>query len=427
MSTWPLRLVHASDLHLEQPPYGLADVPDHLREMLLEAPYQAARRVFDTVVAEEVDFLLLAGDVVNPRMAGPRAITFLADQFDRLSEAGIAVYWAGGRADLPQAIRAANQWPTNVHIFSSTSVDEFLHERDGQPVASIVGRSRGRSKKIPIAQLRPERQDLVPVGVAYGSLTRADPEQQHVAYLAVGGRHAHHSSTGTSQRVACHSGSPQGRCPQETGPHGCTLVEINGTGQPQTQFISTDVLRWSTLSAVVDSKTSLEMLEQQLTECIEKLTAESEEHHQFVSWNVSGCGPLLRSLRFGQSSDPLLHGLRRRFGFQSPAVWSVSVEVDSSTTVLPREWAEQDTILGDFLRFTEQHLDDPQLPLDLDSLLRERYLAGQLGDAIQFQNLPMRENVLKEAAILGADLLGADLLGASLQDVVTTGAATPES
>ncbi len=422
MSTWPLRFVHASDLHLEQPPCGLADVPDHLREMLLEAPYQAARCVFDTAVSEEVDFLLLAGDVVNPRMAGPRAIAFLVDQFERLAEAGIAVYWAGGRVDPPRAIHAAYQWSTNVRIFSSTSVDEILHERDGQPVASIVGRSRGRSNKIPIAQLRSEQPGLITVGVTYGSLTHTGAEQQHVAYLAVGGCHTH-QSFGTSQRVACHSGSPQGRCPQETGPHGCTLVEIDGEGRPQAQFVSTDVLRWTTLSAVVDPKTSLEMLEQQLAERIETLAAESGETHQFVSWNVSGHGPLLRSLRFGQSSDQLFQGLRRRFGFQSPTLWSVSVEVDSSTTVLPREWAEQDTILGDFLRFTERHLDDPQLPLDLGSLLGERYLAGQLGDAIRFPNPQMREHVLKEAAILGADLLGAGLQDA----VMATGVTTPES
>jgi hypothetical protein len=186
-------------------------------------------------------------------------------------------------------------------------------------------------------------------------------------------------------------------------------------------------MRWTTLSAVVDPETSLEMLEQQLAEHIERLAAESEEHHQFVSWSVSGHGPLLRTLGFGESSDQLLHDLRRRFGFQSPTIWSVSVESDSSTTVLPREWAEQDTILGDFLRFTEQHMDDPQLPLDLESLLPERYLAGQLGDAIRFQNLQMREHTLKEAAILGADLLGAGIPETDLPDAVATGVTTPES
>ena len=68
MSTWPLRFVHASDLHLKQSPHGLSDGPDHLREMLREAPYQAAGNVFDTAIVEEDDCVLLAGDIVNAKL-----------------------------------------------------------------------------------------------------------------------------------------------------------------------------------------------------------------------------------------------------------------------------------------------------------------------------------------------------------------------
>ena len=94
--TQPIRLVHASDLHLEQPIYGLADVPDHLRELLVEAPYQAAEQVFETALAENADALLLAGDVLNVDRAGPPAIVLLLDQFARLGDRGIQVFWAGG-------------------------------------------------------------------------------------------------------------------------------------------------------------------------------------------------------------------------------------------------------------------------------------------------------------------------------------------
>ena len=46
-----LRLLHASDLHLEQPIYGLAEVPDHVRELLIESPYHAAEQVFEAALA----------------------------------------------------------------------------------------------------------------------------------------------------------------------------------------------------------------------------------------------------------------------------------------------------------------------------------------------------------------------------------------
>ena len=35
-------------------------MPDHLRELLIEAPYHAAEQVFETALAEDVDAVLLA-------------------------------------------------------------------------------------------------------------------------------------------------------------------------------------------------------------------------------------------------------------------------------------------------------------------------------------------------------------------------------
>ena len=61
MSQPPLRLVHASDLHLENPLGGVAEVPDHLRDVFLNAPYLAAEQVFELAISEGADALLLAG------------------------------------------------------------------------------------------------------------------------------------------------------------------------------------------------------------------------------------------------------------------------------------------------------------------------------------------------------------------------------
>ena len=52
MSQPPLRFVHASDFHLELPLGGVSEVPSHLRELFLEAPFQAAHQVFDIAVTE---------------------------------------------------------------------------------------------------------------------------------------------------------------------------------------------------------------------------------------------------------------------------------------------------------------------------------------------------------------------------------------
>src|SRR5688572_19005640 len=115
--TQPLRLVHASDFHLELPLYGLAEIPDHLRELLIEAPYSAAKQVFETALAEDVDAVLLAGDLLHVDRAGPPAIVLLLDQFARLGERKIPIYWAGGTVDTPDSWPRSVVLPENVHVF----------------------------------------------------------------------------------------------------------------------------------------------------------------------------------------------------------------------------------------------------------------------------------------------------------------------
>ena len=76
MSGRPFRFLQAGDLHLELPLQGLAEIPDHLRPTLIDAPFLAAEQVFETAAAEHVDFVVLTGDVLNPEHAGPRGSRF---------------------------------------------------------------------------------------------------------------------------------------------------------------------------------------------------------------------------------------------------------------------------------------------------------------------------------------------------------------
>ena len=87
-----LRFIHASDFHLERPLQGVGEVPDHLRDAFLEAPYHAAEQVFETAIAEQADFLVLAGDIIESAAAGPHGADFLRQQFQRLADHDVAVY-----------------------------------------------------------------------------------------------------------------------------------------------------------------------------------------------------------------------------------------------------------------------------------------------------------------------------------------------
>ncbi len=65
------RFIHASDFHLESPLGDLDSLPSHLRDAMADAPRRAAQAVFEAALADNIDFLVLCGDLISPQVGGP--------------------------------------------------------------------------------------------------------------------------------------------------------------------------------------------------------------------------------------------------------------------------------------------------------------------------------------------------------------------
>ncbi len=206
------RFLHASDLHLELPPGGLAEVPDHLRGALVDAPYRAAERVFDAALKHHVDFVVLAGDIVDPQAAGPRAIAFLNGQFERLAQAGVRVYWAGSPSDGFETW--GDVWPLgeNVTRLPLGRVEHVIHYRAGEALALIVGTSCNRTRSLQPAAFRTE-DELFAVAAAYGQAEDEGLAAQGIDYWALGGEHTRRSlvTGAVTAPLLWHAARPCGR------------------------------------------------------------------------------------------------------------------------------------------------------------------------------------------------------------------------
>ena len=162
-------------------------------------------------------------------------------------------------------------------------------------------------------------------------------------------------------------GSPQGRRPEETGVHGCTLVQVDAQRQTRTTLIPTDAVRWLNERIAVDETTTREDLETRLRDRVHALQEAAPASALLISWTIAGRGPLAAQLRRTKLAAELLDWLRSDYGHRSPAAWSVSLEVEVSET-LPPEWYEQETIRGDFLRAVRQLQMNPEEPLGIGFL-----------------------------------------------------------
>ncbi len=160
------RFIHASDFHLERPMQDIMDLPDHLRRTLVEAPWKAAASVFEHALLENVDFVVLSGDLLNPVAAGAQGVAFLLDRFEELAAREIEVYWAGGGADDPERWPESVALPSNVHVFSKRGVEPVIHRRNGIPLVTLLGRSSDGAETIRAAEYAHEADDNYAIAVA---------------------------------------------------------------------------------------------------------------------------------------------------------------------------------------------------------------------------------------------------------------------
>jgi DNA repair exonuclease SbcCD nuclease subunit len=412
-----LRLLHASDLHLELPLYGLAEIPDHLRELIVEAPFQAAEQLFEFALAENVDAVLLAGDVLNVDRAGPPAIMLLLEQFARLGERSIPVYWAGGAVDVPDNWPRSVPLPGNVHVFPVGSVETLDLTRDGEVIARIQGTSCREGGIVESRGFHRDAHGLLTIGVAYGTNDSPGHEADRVHYMALGGRHRA-ETVDQEPGIAHYSGTPQGRGPSETGPHGTTLVTVDESGRAKTRFVATDAARWRREALELTATTRSEQLYERMVERLEKALAAEPGVDQLVCWEIRGTGPLVNRLRPGGLADELLVNLRRQFGAPAKGravAWSVSLECRAPLSV-PAEWYDEETVLGDLLRQVREFELHDELPLDLRQFVPDELRGDPLAAIARIGESAERHELLSSAAKLGVDLLTLPLEAGDLPD-----------
>lgn len=400
------RFLHSGDFHLELPLSGVSQIPDDWRHWFVDAPLQAARCVFEAAIKEEVDFVVLAGDLLDPPQAGPRAISFLMEQFQLLQEKGIAVYWTGGTVDRPEEWPSGLRFASGVQLYPTNRVDEVTHMRGDHPLASVYGQSRSTRNEIRLSDYHHDDVEVFAVGVCPAFLEAASLQRLSMNYWALGGEHQRRTLTGLAA-TAHYPGSPQGRNPEETGAHGCTLVQVDEEGKTRSRFIPTDIVRWQREKIVTSATASIAEIERLLLERARKLVADADDRPQLVTFVVDGVDRWTISARKPGTPDRLLQKLRDEFVRAKPPLWTVDIEFTSPQEQAPA-WFEEDTIRGDFLRATRDWREESTLPLTFDAFLPHKELLDSLECDLGLDEIAVRRAVLEQAAVLGVELLSAD-------------------
>ena len=211
--------------------------------------------MFDAAIAQRVDFVILSGDVIESQSAAPRDWLLLIEQFQRLAERNIAVYWCGGAVDWQRHWPSFVQWPANVRFFPAGQVGRYRHEIGGQVVCEIVGRAWDRSGPPKAYDFSPSDERVFSIAVAHADWNCAALGEMDLDYWALGGLHQRATPLDASC-IAHYAGTPQARSAEEIGAHGCTLVAVDEMRRINLMPIHCDVMRWQTPQLSWDASSS---------------------------------------------------------------------------------------------------------------------------------------------------------------------------
>ena len=261
------------DIHLGTACSGL---PDEIAALGLDpselTPAAALELSVDFALAEKVDAVLFAGDVVESTNARFEAMPSLEVGVRRLVEAGIAVVAVAGNHDVEALPRLATMIEGFSLLGAAGQWQARAITKNGRQVAEIVGWSFGERfvRESPVARLLKEpleapsaaiprigllHADLDAAGGHYAPVRRAELENTGFEAWLLG--HIHKPSLDSlsaapASRPIGYLGSLIALDPSETGPHGPWLVTVAKDGKLRLEQVPLAPLRWEHIDVSID-------------------------------------------------------------------------------------------------------------------------------------------------------------------------------
>lgn len=379
-----VRFLHTADLHLGSQLKTQHRQATETVDTLNSAIYTAVERLFDTAIEEDVDFVVIAGDLYDEDSRSVKANTFLKEQFDRLADRGIPVYVSYGNHDPVGSATDYVDLPENVYEFDHEDPQEFHYPDEESPAARIWGQSyrdRHESRSMyrrftPADERVPNigvlHTGLNPDGRQYVPAARSDLESRdEIHYWALG--HIHDPRIHENEQPIAYSGVPQGRQITEPGFGGGYLVELDADGDYEIEFVPTSPVVWQTVEVDVGDENiaSIPDIERRIEQTLEDFSMPTDLFDgtsvtlrdpdwgidgYVCRWELTGNGPVHETL---SNDEDALHELTRRLrdGLTSrkPFVWTEAVR-NSTGPPIPSidEFRGDDRVIDEYLSLVDE-------------------------------------------------------------------------
>ncbi|MCU6709533.1 DNA repair exonuclease [Paenibacillus sp. J5C_2022] len=364
--TVPFRFLHAADLHLDSPFRGLSKAPAAVRSALEQSTFSALKALTELAIREEVDFVVVAGDLYDEADSSLRAQLALAREWSKLHEHGIAVFAIHGNHDHMGGQRAKLKLPESVHIFGPEAMSgQPAYRRSGELAAYIYGQSYGRRAVTDniAASYRPSAEAPFHIALLHANVG-GDPS--HDAYapctlreLTAGGfhywalGHIHTRAILHQYPHVVYPGNVQGRHPRETGSRGCYIVDVSRSGDVQLDFRPLDAVRWIEGAISINGIPDEGELLDKLLEVSYELASREDGRPVMIRLKLTGEGMLHSKLADGAILADMLESLQAEHATEEEtSAWIFVYELEQHTRE-QLDWRaleEEESFAGEMLR-----------------------------------------------------------------------------
>lgn len=249
-----VKILHCADIHFDTP-------FKEFRNKLADKSKEEIKEVFSKIInicnEENVDIMLLAGDIFDNYTLDKSTLIFIQEELRRLKKT--KVFISPGNHD-PYNFKSFYKlvdWPENVHVFKSSLEKVFIKELKTNIYGAAfednyVGQSMLKDIEIDknfinIAVIHGELSNQGTTN-EYNPITIKDIEESKLDYIALGHRHKFNGVQKVGTTSYAYSGCPQGRGFDELGVKGILIgyvgkgyVDLNFKKTCKREYIEKDV------------------------------------------------------------------------------------------------------------------------------------------------------------------------------------------
>lgn len=259
------RFLHAADIHLDSPLYGLSRYDGLPVEDIRSATRVAFDNLIQCAIDEAVDFVVIAGDLFDGDWRDMGTGLHFARAMGRLDQKNIPAFLLAGNHDAASVITSKVPWPPNVKLFGPR-----IPETHRLPMLEVAVHGQSFSTPAVTENLvlgYPSADDhAFNIGVLHTALAGRtghstyapcsvdDLRSKGYDYWALG--HVHEFEIVDKDPYVVFPGNLQGRNIREAGAKGAVIVTVVDREITALEQVELDVIRWARMD--VDCAGALE-------------------------------------------------------------------------------------------------------------------------------------------------------------------------